>query len=324
MNEYIATLGPACARAETLAAMLENGMTALRLNLSHGGLDAHPDWLAAFSESRRMTGRACGLILDLQGPELRCGNPAPLTLEEGAAVDPERDLRLPAPLLAVLRPGLALLLDDGRLRLSVTPTHACAVERGGLLPPGKSVAAEGLELPLPALTAADLLNLRQAPARGVTAVLLSFTRGAQDVLQTRAALARAGAPQVKIIAKIENEDGVKQISLIAKEADAVCIARGDLGNRLPLWELPALQLRLGAACRAAGTPFYVATQLLASLEQNPTPTRAEMNDIFHSALAGASGFILTGETAIGADPANAVRYLRLAAEAARQYQTGEC
>ena len=319
MREYIATLGPACADGDVLARMLENGMTALRLNLSHGGLNAHPDWLAAFAAAKDRTGAHCGLLLDLQGPELRCGNRETLTLAEGAELCPAADLRLPTALCRALAAGDGLTLDDGKLLLRALPNGRCRVERGGLLPPRKSAALPGRTLPLPPLTEEDRANLALAARYGVTDVMLSFTRRAEDVEQVRAALRDAGAGGVRLIAKIEDESGLAAAAAIAAEADGLCIARGDLGNRLPLCEVPAVQKDLSALCRAAGTPFFVATQLLSSLETAQTPTRAEMNDIFNSALDGAAGFFLTGETAVGRDPANAVRWLRAAAEAATRY-----
>ena len=162
---------------------------------------------------------------------------------------------------------------------------------------------------LPTLTAEDKENLAIAAGCGVTGVMLPFVRGAADICNLRQALAEAGAPQLKILAKIENLAGVQALPEFLPLVDEVVIARGDLGNAMPLWELPRCQKQLSAACRAAGVPFMVVTQMLDSMHTRAVPTRAEVNDIYNAVLDGASSLMLTGETAAGQYPVQAMEYL---------------
>ena len=211
------------------------------------------------------------------------------------------------------RPGQQLLLDDGKLLVEVTAAGpdvlVCTVLRGGVLQSRKSIAAPGLSVPMPTLTSEDLANLRIAASCGVTGVMLPFVRGKQDILALRQALAEAGAPQIHIFAKIENLAGVQALPEFLSLVDEVVIARGDLGNAMPLWELPRCQKQLSAACRAAGVPFMVVTQMLDSMCTRAVPTRAEVSDIYNAVLDGASSLMLTGETAAGQYPVQAMEFL---------------
>ena len=211
------------------------------------------------------------------------------------------------------RPGQQLLLDDGKLLVEVTAAGpdalVCTVLRGGVLQSRKSIAAPGLSVPMPTLTSEDLANLRIAASCGVTGVMLPFVRGKQDILALRQALAEAGAPQICIFAKIENLAGVQALPEFLSLVDEVVIARGDLGNAMPLWELPRCQKQLSAACRAAGVPFMVVTQMLDSMCTRAVPTRAEVSDIYNAVLDGASSLMLTGETAAGQYPVQAMEFL---------------
>mgnify|MGYP002535194867 CR=1 FL=1 len=209
--------------------------------------------------------------------------------------------------------GGTLLLDDGKLLVEVTAAGpdalVCTVLRGGVLQSRKSIAAPGLSVPMPTLTSEDLANLRIAASCGVTGVMLPFVRGKQDILALRQALAEAGAPQIRIFAKIENLAGVQALPEFLSLVDEVVIARGDLGNAMPLWELPRCQKQLSAACRAAGVPFMVVTQMLDSMCTRAVPTRAEVSDIYNAVLDGASSLMLTGETAAGQYPVQAMEFL---------------
>ena len=286
-------------------------MTGLRMNLSHGALAEHADWLAMI--------HAVGipdLLIDLQGPELRVGRLAsPVTLPEGGTVQlGGRRHPLPCPAgTGSPPPGQLLLLDDGKLLVEVTAAGpdalVCTVLRGGVLQSRKSIAAPGLSVPMPTLTSEDLANLRIAASCGVTGVMLPFVRGKQDILALRQALAEAGAPQIRIFAKIENLAGVQALPEFLSLVDEVVIARGDLGNAMPLWELPRCQKQLSAACRAAEVPFMVVTQMLDSMCTRAVPTRAEVSDIYNAVLDGASSLMLTGETAAGQYPVQAMEFL---------------
>ena len=291
--EFYGTIGPACAQPETLQRMVEAGMTGIRMNLSHGPLSAHKDWLDMI--------HAVGipqLLIDLQGPELRIG-----TLTQPLVLEPGQSLRLgqggvpcPAALVQAARPGQNLLLDDGRLLVQVAGADGaalqCTVVRGGTLQSRKSLAAPGL-----------------AGACGVTGVMLPFVRGAEDIRTLRQALEQAGAGQIRIFAKIENLAGVQALPEFLPLVDEVVIARGDLGNAMPLWELPRCQKQLSAVCRSAGVPFMVVTQMLDSMCSRAVPTRAEVSDIYNAVSDGASSVMLTGETAAGQYPVEAMEYL---------------
>ena len=283
---FYGTIGPACASAGTLRRLVDAGMTGLRMNLSHGALAEHADWLAMIHAVD-----IPDLLIDLQGPELRVGRLAsPVTLPEGGTVQlGAGGIPCPVQLVQAARPGQQLLLDDGKLLVEVT--------------------AAGPDAPMPTLTSEDLANLRIAASCGVTGVMLPFVRGKQDILALRQALAEAGAPQIRIFAKIENLAGVQALPEFLSLVDEVVIARGDLGNAMPLWELPRCQKQLSAACRAAGVPFMVVTQMLDSMCTRAVPTRAEVSDIYNAVLDGASSLMLTGETAAGQYPVQAMEFL---------------
>lgn len=322
--EIYGTFGPACTDLPVLTGMFRAGMCGLRLNLSHRSLAQSGEWL----ELARRAAAACGtvprILMDLQGPELRVGSEGlPVELKEGETL-PLSALCLPPALLERLWPGQELLLDDGKLQVYVTEGEACRVVRGGTLLPRKSVAAPGLDIALPALTEEDLENLRLAPQMGVTGVMQSFVRGREDLLALRQALADRGGEHIRIYAKVENRQGLQTLPEWIDLADCVVIARGDLGNAMPLWQLPAAQKIVSALCRAKGKPFLVVTQLLASMEHRAVPTRAEVSDIFNAVLDGASALMLTGETAAGDYPAEAMTYLcNTAREALRFLQERE-
>ena len=322
--EIYGTFGPACTSLPVLTEMFQAGMCGLRLNLSHRSLAESRDWLELAQKAAGACGRTSQILMDLQGPELRVGEAGlPCTLTEGDTV-PLAVLQLPAPLLEQLRPGQELLLDDGKLQAIVGEGETCRIIRGGTLLPRKSVAAPGLDVRLPALTEADLENLRLAPRMGVTGVMQSFVRGREDLLALREALRQYGGEHIRIFAKVENRQGLETLPEWIDLADCVVIARGDLGNAVPLWQLPAVQKGIAALCIARGKPFLVVTQLLASMEERAVPTRAEVSDIFNAVLDGAWALMLTGETAAGRYPAEAMAYLcNTVVEAMRFLQMGK-
>ena len=203
-----------------------------------------------------------------------------------------------------------MLLDDGTLSLRVLDARAmtCRVERGGVLRSRKSLAVAGRELPASALTEMDMENLSRAREYGVTALMQPFVRGADDLRAVRAALRETGAQELKIFAKIENMTGLHRLDEILPLADVVVIARGDLGNAMPLWELPRAQTLIASKCRAAKRPFMVSTQMLHSMHHAAVPTRAEVTDVYQAARSGADYLLLTGETAVGEYPVEAMTY----------------
>lgn len=313
--DFYATLGAPCAERETLRAMFDEGMTAVRLNLSHVPLARCAPLLDSFHGAAADAGVSPRLVIDLQGPELRVGaleSPILLAQGEEAALG-EGGISVPPAVLEAAEAGDHISLDDSALLLEVLEKSGaalrCRVLRGGELQSRKSLAVLGREIDAPVLTAEDLENLHDAGRCGVTDVLQPFVRGRDDVAALRAALSAAGLSHVRVMAKIENRRGVEHLDEILAAADEICIARGDLGNAMALWELPRLQKSISSRCRAAGKPFCVATQLLWSMQMREVPTRAETLDVYNAVLDGAAGLMLTGETAAGRHPIEAMRYL---------------
>lgn len=306
------TLGPACADAETLKGMIAEGLTGMRLNLSHTALEDAAPLLDAYRKAAITCGVQPEVLIDMQGPELRIGTlKKPLTLYEGGSIA-VAEIPFPAAVrdaLADLPVGSDILLDDGKLLLKTERADRLRIVRGGLLKSRKSVALPGIDLQTPAMTDADRRHIAMAANCGVTAVMQPFVRGGADLDAVRRALHAAGSDGIRLLAKIENLTGMQKLSEIIPNCDEIVIARGDLGNAMPLWKLPAAQKRIAAACRASGRDFLVVTQMLDSMMQRAVPTRAEVSDIFNAVLDGASSVMVTGETASGEYPIDAVRYL---------------
>lgn len=339
------TIGPACADCKLLTEMFHMGMTGVRLNLSHTELSACQQWTDWIREAARAAGIIPQLLIDLQGPELRIGEleqPLELKEEKEVILKPltvkQRDGRqegtknqdfnrsvIPVPeiLLSSLCQGQQILLDDGKILLTVVQSGdskiCCQVQRGGLLSSRKSIALLNTEIKLPTLTECDHKNILEAKKHGVTGVMLPFVRRAQDLQNLRQELEEAGVSELKIFAKIENLEGVENLGSLLPYADQIVIARGDLGNRMPLWELPVVQAKIAAMCRRAEKPFMVVTQMLASMEKNKVPTRAEVSDIFRAVSEGAASVMVTGETAAGSYPLEVIRYLSHTVACAQDY-----
>ncbi len=313
------TLGPACANANILSAMLEAGMGGLRVNLSHSSLDQQAPLLQKAAWLARKRGQDLLLLADLQGPELRVGAQGlPLELVEGEQA-PLSALCLPEAALPPLLPNQQLLLDDGRLCLTVLSDNLCRVERGGKLLPRKSLALPGLKLHLPPLTKSDLDNLDQVASLGIGGIMQPFVQSREDLLAVRQALDQRGGEKIKLFAKVENRQGLETLPQWIDLADWVVIARGDLGNSIPSAALPGAQKEIAALCAVVGKPFLVATQLLHTMEHTKIPTRAEISDVFNGVLDGASGLMLTGETAAGKYPVQAITALREISEEAGRF-----
>ena len=321
MIRIYGTLGPACAKAEILEEMLRQGMTGIRLNLSHISLEEAAGELRELRRAEEAAGVRAELLIDMQGPELRIGKlAAPLLLRAGETVELDT-LPFPETVRAAIEPGQELLLDDGKLLLTALRGGKAHVNRGGLLQSRKSVALPGKELRLPALTEQDRRNIAAAKEAGVSALMQPFVRSREDLENVRAALDAAGCSRVRLLAKVESRAGLEKLPELLGACDEIVIARGDLGNAMPLWELPAAQKRIAAACRTAGRGFMVVTQMLASMEQSPVPTRAEVSDIFNAVLDGAASVMVTGETAAGKYPVQAIRFLTQTVREAERYMS---
>jgi pyruvate kinase len=317
-TKIVATIGPASSGVDVLARLIEAGMDGARLNFSHGRHADHGESAARIRAAQEAAGRPLALIADLQGPKLRIGELArPVVVTTGdevvvAGEEAARDGDLPvAPsvLGSVLEPGHDVLIADGRVRLRVVRVEAgralCAVVTGGSIEEHKGVNVPGVQLPVPSLTEKDLSDLEFALELGVDYVAQSFVRSRADVAALRARLEMAGS-QAWVIAKIELKDAVAALDDILDEADAVMIARGDLGVEIGVAEVPLLQKRIILAALDRGKPAITATQMLETMVEHPEPTRAEASDVANAILDGTSAVMLSAETAVGSYPIEAV------------------
>ena len=324
--DFYGTLGAACADFDMLTDMFRAGMTGVRLNLSHTGLAECAHLLKdIYHPAARAAGVEPKLIIDLQGPELRVGKlDAPMAFPEGELVVlGHGGVPVPQTILEYAQVGHEISLDDSALLVRVEQhwgkSIACRVLRGGELKSRKSMSILGVQPDSPTLTQEDLTNLDLAAEMGVTHILQPFVRGKKDLDTVRAELDKRGLHHVRIMAKIENALGLEHLDEIIAHADEVCIARGDLGNSMPLWELPRVQKDISARCVKSGREFCLVTQLLWSMEQRSVPTRAEVADIYNGVLDGASSLMLTGETAVGKYPLAAMEYLVKTAHTAMEH-----
>lgn len=326
MLEIYGTLGPACGNDDTLAQMLDLGMTGIRLNLSHMSLPQAEPLLEALQQASQRTGISPKLLIDMQGPEIRVGamsTPTHLIEGKNILLGQRGGIPLPRVITDILQPGMELWMDDGKLRVEVFEARGGLrgrVIQGGVLHSRKSVAIPGCDLWLPALTDTDKENLRAAKEFGVTGLMQPFVRGREDLLAVREELRECGCEGLRLFAKIENRIGLEKLPELMPVCDEVVIARGDLGNAVPLWELPRVQKEIAALCRSHRKAFMVVTQMLTSMEQNPVPTRAEVSDIFNAILDGAASVMVTGETAAGKHPVEVMRYLVATVREAEQYR----
>lgn len=317
-TKIVATIGPASASPEILAALIDAGMDGARLNLSHGTRDDHARSAQLVREVEAAAGRPIALIADLQGPKLRVGDlDADVTLADGDSIviagedaaQPDDVPVSPAVLGSVLQPGNDVLVDDGLVRLRVEKVERgrarCRVIVGGVIKSHKGVNLPGVPLPIPSLTRKDLDDLDAALEFGVDYVALSFVRSASDVMALRTLIEARGS-HAWVIAKIEKAEAVAALDDILAEAHGVMVARGDLGVEIGAAEVPLLQKRIIVHALERAKPVITATQMLESMISSREPTRAEASDIANAILDGTSAIMLSGETAVGAYPVEAV------------------
>jgi len=334
-TKIVATIGPDTSSHDMVRALAEAGMDAVRLNFSHGTQEDHATRAGIARAVQAELGRPLALIADLQGPKLRVGELAePRTFETGdlvvvAGVDVAKpgDLPVaPAVIGQVLAPGHDVLIDDGHVRLVVERVDSgrasCRVIVGGEVKSHKGVNLPGVPIPIPSLTPKDLDDLEFALALGVDYVALSFVREAKDLTELRAIIDRHGSP-ARVIAKIEKAEAVAVLDDVLDAADAVMVARGDLGVEMGAATVPLLQKKIIRRSLDAGKPVITATQMLESMIERAEPTRAEASDVANAILDGTSAVMLSGETAIGAHPVDAVRtmdQIALAVEPSMTYR----
>ena len=329
----ICTMGPAVDNEEMLRALMLTGMDAARFNFSHGTHESH---LATLNKVRRIRdelGAAVATILDTKGPEIRIKTfeNGPVTLREGDKFTlTTRDVPGDAGIVSVtyadlhkeLESGCRVLIDDGLIELTVDGIQgqdiACTVRSGGTLSNNKSINIPGVSIHLPSLTEKDRDDLRFAAEQDFDFVAASFVRKASDVEDIRACLRECGGEHIRIISKIENREGVDNLEEIIAASDGLMVARGDLGVEIPAYEVPILQKRMIKETSMAGKPVITATQMLDSMIRNPRPTRAEVSDVANAVFDGTSCVMLSGETASGKHPVEAVQTMVDTINAAEQ------
>jgi pyruvate kinase len=315
--KIVATLGPSSSTPERISALFEAGVDVFRLNFSHGSQDDHGARFDAIRRIESATGRPIGILADLQGPKLRLGTFTEGRIELAAGARFHLDLdrqagdenRAPLPhpeIFEALRPGTELLLDDGRVRLQVEVCGAgfadtrCLV--GGMLSDRKGVNVPNAVLPLSAITEKDRADLSFALEHGADWIAFSFVQRPADVAEGRKLVGgRAG-----VMVKLEKPSAIQHLAEIIELADGLMVARGDLGVEMPPEDVPSVQKLVVHACRAAGKPVVVATQMLESMIAAPTPTRAEASDVATAVYEGADAVMLSAETASGGFPIESV------------------
>ena len=311
--KIVATLGPASGSPEVIADLLDAGADVFRLNFSHGDPDTHRTTHGILRDLEAKTGRPIGILVDLQGPKLRLGTFAGGTarLEENARFrldlsdEPGDDTRAPLPhpeVFAAIERGTDLLIDDGRVRLTVEDSGDSFAETtvvtGGELSDRKGINLPNAILPLSALTEKDRTDLAFALELGIDWIGLSFVQRPDDIREARELIGARAA----VLSKIEKPAAIKELDEIIALSDAIMVARGDLGVELPIEEGPGLQKRIIRAAREAGKPVVVATQMLESMVQSPAPTRAEVSDVATAVYDGADAVMLSAESATGDYP----------------------
>jgi pyruvate kinase len=320
-TKIVATLGPASDTDDRLRALIAAGVDAVRLNLSHGTHAQHAERAWRVREIAADIGRPVALMADLQGPKLRVGELAePVVLATGTEVTvcAEESANggelpvAPAVIGQVLEPGHDVLIDDGLVRLRVDEVDdgraRCAVLVGGLVSAHKGVNLPGVPLPIPSLTPKDLADLEWALETGVDFVALSFVRSAADVRGLRELIEEAGS-HAHVVAKIEKAEAVEVLEDVLAESEAVMVARGDLGVEIGPALVPLVQKRIIHRALERGKPVITATQMLESMIHSAEPTRAEASDVANAVLDGTSALMLSGETAVGEYPVEAVAYM---------------
>ena len=330
-TKIVCTIGPASQSEKVMAEMLKAGMNVARLNFSHGDHAYHKETIENFRRVRERLGKPAAIMLDTKGPEVRIGtfkdgkatlvsgNTFTLTTEavEG---DYNRVSVTYADLPSQLKAGDRVLIDDGRLELTVKEINdtdvVCTVITGGDVTNRKGVNIPGVHLDIPYLSERDMADLRFGVEMDVDYIAASFVRSAEDVIAMRNYLDYYGGHNIRIIAKIENTEGIENFEEILKHANGIMVARGDMGVEVNYERLPGLQKRFIRRCYQSGKIVITATQMLESMIHNTTPTRAEITDVANAVFDGTSAVMLSGETAIGDHPALVVKVMgRIAAQA---------
>lgn len=332
-TKIVCTIGPACDKEEILEQMLQNGMNVARFNFSHGTHDMHKKNIEIFRRVRDRLGVPAAIMLDTRGPEIRlrefkdgavtlaCGEEYILTSEEVLGDEKCGSITCRT-LPRQVSPGNTILIDDGKIALKVVDANdkyiRCRVECGGVVRNRKSINIPSLHLDMPYLSEQDKKDLRFGIEQDVDFIAASFVRRKEDVIALRKFLDYYGGHNIKIISKIENLEGIENFDEILMHSDGIMVARGDMGVEVEYERLPGIQKRFIRRCYQSGKMVITATQMLESMIQNPTPTRAEITDVANAVFDGTSAVMLSGESAMGKYPVLAVQTMAKIAERAER------
>ncbi|MDN5330807.1 MAG: pyruvate kinase [Tepidanaerobacteraceae bacterium] len=323
-TKIVCTIGPASEKKEIIKELIKAGMNVARLNFSHGTHEEHGARIAAIREAARELNASVAIMLDTKGPEIRLGTFASgkVFLEKGQEFtlvtypvegDNKRVFVNLKEITKLVNAGDRILLADGLIELEVKKVAdaeiQCTVLNGGELSSKKGVNLPGKSIPLPVVTPKDVEDILFGIKMEVDFIAASFIRKASDVLAIRKILEENGGNDIQIIAKIENQEGVQNLDEIIKVADGIMVARGDLGVEIPVEEVPLVQKIIIEKCNRAGKPVITATQMLESMIKNPRPTRAEATDVANAIMDGTDAIMLSGETAAGDFPVEAVKVM---------------
>jgi len=320
-TKIVCTLGPASAKEEVMEAMLKAGMNVARLNFSHGTHEGHGETIDTFRRVRDNLGVAAAVMLDTKGPEIRTGDfeNGKVMLEDGQefiltsedvignnTISAVTYKRLPQELKA----GDTVLIDDGKIRMTVLETTEteirCRVENGGQIGNHKGINIPMISLNMEYLSTKDKDDLIFGIEKDVDYIAASFVRKADDVKQLRSFLESHGGNKIRIISKIENLEGIENFEEILELSDGIMVARGDMGVEVDFERLPGIQKRFIKRCQQSGKICITATQMLESMISSPVPTRAEITDVANAVFDGTSAVMLSGESAMGDYPVEAV------------------
>ena len=321
-TKIVCTLGPASESEETLRELIKSGLNVCRMNFSHGSHEEHKGRMDLVKKIREELGQPTAILLDTKGPEIRTGQfelPEVL-LEEGQTFTiTMKDVMGNKEMCTVsykglagdVKPGDTILIDDGLVGLTVKEINGddivCEVQNSGIVKNHKGVNVPGVKVNLPAITEKDRSDIEFGIEQGIDFIAASFVRKVSDVLAIREILEENNATDIKIISKIENQEGVDNLDEIIAISDGIMVARGDLGVEIPTEEIPVVQKLMIKKCNEAGKPVITATQMLDSMMRNPRPTRAEVTDVANAIYDGTDAIMLSGETAAGKYPVEAVK-----------------
>lgn len=323
-TKIVCTLGPASDDLDTLVKLIESGMNVARFNFSHGNHEEQGTKMARLKEAAKITGESIGILLDTKGPEIRThlmaeevielqkGETIRISMTEVAGTNDKFSVTYPD-LINDVAVGDHILLDDGLIDLQVTDIEhdkgeiVTEIRNNGELKSRKGVNVPNVSLNLPGITEKDADDIRFGLSQDIDFIAASFVRRAVDVMEIRHVLEEEGHPHVKIISKIENQEGLDNIDEILEVSDGIMVARGDLGVEIPTEDVPVVQKQIIKKCNNAGKLVITATQMLDSMQHNPRPTRAEAGDVANAIFDGTDAVMLSGETASGEYPIEAVQ-----------------